>query len=169
MSYTAYYLLFTPLLYSLIYSIKMRCSQGQCQSKATIVMHARKDNRLHICVSNGTCKEEDYLTTEHESQVTSREAVAHELSRNIGPTEALENVKEVTMDPFLTKEGVQTLAGRKRRKEIVPDCWPRDTMLCLSLLKDVQKDEISSEEAVPGYIQVSYLMLLILLEQPPRI
>ena len=77
-----------------------------------------------------------------------------ELEKGVGPTEAYENVEEVVEDQNLTIKAVTTLAVRHRRKQVVPSTWPRDTIQCLCLMKELQMAEINADEPVPAYIQV---------------
>ena len=149
------------IILSYYFSIRLVCSNVSCGTKVqlTIACPLRKMAVISITGETscrGDVDEEDASSqlVGHQSSVAAREAVAEELSAGVGPTEAYENVACATKDAFLTKDAVRAQSSKLRRKEVVPQCWPRDTMLCLVLLKEVQKEEISPEEPVSGYIQV---------------
>jgi len=97
------------------------------------------------------------VAQQHQSTLATRLEVAKLLKEGHGPTAAFEDVAEAVDDPFLTKEAVSTQATRIRRREVVPDHWPKDTIQCLLILKDVLANEVASESPVPGYIQVSLI------------
>lgn len=62
----------------------------------------------------------------------------------LGPTEVYENIIEEDPESRLTINAVKGAAYIKRKGDIVPPGWPRDMMLCLILLKETQKEEITS-------------------------
>ena len=139
----------------------MYCSDGLCSCRAKVLLQSRDSNVLDFVVTGtSTCS----ATTEtiHHSTVQSKDFLVQALREGLGPTEAYEECLEEFKDENVTKAGVKTMAARRQRKTLVPDCWPRDTMLCLVLLRQTQRDEISSDEPVRGYIQVSNGCLIVL-------
>ena len=71
------------------------------------------------------------------------------------------NVQEIHQDTNLTKDAARTHVARYRRRQLVPDTWPRDLMQCLVLLRETQKEEIAPDKKpVSGYIQVRLPLLV---------
>lgn len=92
----------------------------------------------------------------HQSALETRKTLEEEITTGVGATEAYENAQNIHRDQNLTKEAARTHIAGFRRRQLVPDTWPRDVMLCLVLLRETQKEEISPEKKpVSGYIQVS--------------
>ena len=127
-----------------------------CSCKAKILLQSLKDGLLTVEVTGRPqCEPEDVLAAIHNASTAARTRVSEALKRGEGPTEAFENVAEATNDIFLTKAGVRTQAAREKRKALVPASWPRDVMQCLLIMRQVQREEISPTEPIPGYLQVS--------------
>lgn len=133
----------------------MHCSNTGCEIKAKVTLDSATDEVLTVEVTGmQVCKEEDVLDAIHHSSTASRIAVLEALKEGVGATEAFEDVLVATNDVFLTKPAVRAQAARHKRKALVPECWPSDTMQRLQLIKRVQKDEIGANEMLPGYLQV---------------
>ena len=137
----------------------MACTNSSCGVVAHLTIASPLQKVANLSIQGEASCREDCVDAGHQSRVETREAVVQELQKGLGATEAYENVLCATEDPFLTKESVRMLNSKTKRKELVPECWPRDTMLCLVLLKDVQKAEITPEEPVSGYIQARIRVL----------
>ena len=134
----------------------MHCCNSECNVKAKITLQSANDDLLTAEVTGKPhCEAEDVLMVSHHASTAAKKAVSEALKKGEGPTEVFENVAESTNDIFLTKAAVRTQAVRERRRTLIPDSWPRDAIQCLLMLKQVQKDEISPDEVVPGYLQVS--------------
>lgn len=119
----------------------------------TVKGHSSSDAE---CILRGapSCSAEEVLASHHQSESKTRALISDALQAGVGPTEAFEDVINEFNDVFLTKAAVKSQATRRRKREIVPDSWPRDVMQCLVLLRRTQKEEINPSSNVPGYIQV---------------
>ena len=139
----------------------MTCTNAACSTNVRFAIPWDSRTTASVAVSGvPCCNIADAQDDVHQSRVATREAFVQELDKGIGATEAYENVACTTDDCFLTKDSARAISCRWKRKEVVPQCWPRDTMLCLVLLKEVQKQEITPEEPVSGYIQVSIYLIV---------
>lgn len=112
------------------------------------------DETVTVSITGETMCTED-TNLRHPSAPETRKALQREIDSGVGATEAFENVQEDHLDYNFTKNAARTHVARHRRRQITPETWPRDVMLCLVLLRETQKEEICPEKKpVSGYIQV---------------
>ena len=137
----------------------MYCSQAKCSVKAVLQLATKCADAIKLEIyGEAACEKHTALTSRHHSQVESRKAVKTALKDGKGPTEAFEDVKMVRKDDrFLTIENVRKQASRIAEKAVVPPNWPKDKVEQVVQLKGVYNNEIC-EGAIPGYIQVRFIM-----------
>lgn len=146
-------MLIIPFICTIHYSAYLRCANDKCSGRAKIVLRKQTDEVVNVTLSGKKiCIENDSFR--HHSAPETRKAMEEEIL-NVGATEAFENVQEIHADPNFTKQAARTHVARFRHRQLVPPTWPRDLMLCLVLLRETQKEEISPDKKpVSGYIQV---------------
>lgn len=88
----------------------------------------------------------------HHSTKETRNEVIERLVRGEGPTEIAEDMKEDDAERRITVDAVKMINLKRKRREIVPDGWPRDQMQCLVLLRQTLKEEVSPHLPVSGSI-----------------